>query len=863
MTRRTRIAGVLLLAAWASAAGGAAHAGPGELRPVLQKLLTEYRDCNVDEGVGKRDVDRCLDAGNRCTLASRQSGFAQLQAAANAGNDTGFSASLQRVLLNDCFKCAKHGKWHTKQGHCTLDCGGNNDFQNGWHPGRGACFEGCKAGVDLTRWAGDLGRAIGLAIGSAKPAEAVDTVVGGSIASNQRLLFPVKVLLAPGKDNALPDETCSTQQTSVNGRPPAAFDLDYPAPPERLLDWTATTGSPFRITLIDSLKALVVGMLSVGAAISGLLAPFVPAVAGGAAALAGNGLPSSLIGLPLGKSPQLQDFKSSWRENVGANEGRLRADLREAARLASPVESLARATMYFARGDEPNGKAFAELSVTGRLAFERFRRSPPTEAQVLAAFRTVAPATAALPSAALSRAARTALARAYRVASVVRGGGLCAVERRKLGWLAVSGEDDQPHRPVNVSSAPFPQYDLKVALKSRYYPGRPELEVDTRYIIAHTTPPTRPAACAPSDVKLPVEPTPVLAPDAKVLLFVHGMDSRLEEALDLVNALQGVGGSAKPSPLRQNWTVVSVDLPTSGYATNLDHSRISPLDATGEAKFRFHGAADLELTDLQLFDARGKHEAPVLDFIEDFILAFVDRLDAKLGGTLKPRLMAVIGGSLGGNMSMRLGRQPRATWLKNVVPWSPAAIWPSYADGADPTKHIAVAMPWMWAGGDPRQKAESAADRREFFYRAFDWTMGLLKRKPQAQEWYRGGWPCKPFHLTSSRLERQETYNPLFRLWHWRLGFEQLLFSQQIGAKGHELYLENTKRMLLLCGVEDTGGDLCKHVRDVAPKMTRTPGKALYLEATGHSIHTERPAWLARELTEFLCATPGACPPTR
>ena len=40
-----------------------------------------------------------------------------------------------------------------------------------------------------------------------------------------------------------------------------------------------------------------------------------------------------------------------------------------------------------------------------------------------------------------------------------------------MGWIAVSGFDDTPHRPVNVPTAPYPQYDLDVALQGRSAAG--------------------------------------------------------------------------------------------------------------------------------------------------------------------------------------------------------------------------------------------------------------------------------------------------------------------------------------------------------------------------------------------------------
>jgi hypothetical protein len=34
--------------------------------------------------------------------------------------------------------------------------------------------------------------------------------------------------------------------------------------------------------------------------------------------------------------------------------------------------------------------------------------------------------------------------------------------RKNLGWITVSGEDDPPHRPVNVPAANYPQFNLDV-----------------------------------------------------------------------------------------------------------------------------------------------------------------------------------------------------------------------------------------------------------------------------------------------------------------------------------------------------------------------------------------------------------------
>jgi pimeloyl-ACP methyl ester carboxylesterase len=848
MYTRLAVTGLVSALCAAFASVGAAQADRAEMVPVLRGLLKTYEGCILEKyetpqtaGLQVRDGGVTCLAGNPCSLASRQKAWRDLTAAANRGDDTNFSMNLQRAILADCMQCGKHAKWHTKHVHCTMDCGGNHSRPDpdGW--GIGPCFEGCKAGVDITKWFAEIGRKIGEALGAVKPVEPQAQIGGATVAKNYRTVEDP------------PSESCE----------PTIVSRDFYIAPPSMLDWTPTVAPQSKITLIESLKALAIGTAIVGSAIVSFLGPLVSAgIVGGIGGIAMNGVPGSVIGLPGGPSPTEAKYNSSPGKNLGANEGRLRADLRAAAKGAAPLASLCKAAEYFALNDRSNGNAFADLSVTGRGAFAQFRQVRPQEDHIVPCLKTRAsPKVRALPAERLRSAAAAALDRAYNVAGVLRASGWpkrCSNPRRSLGWIAVSGEDDQPHRPVNVPTTEFPQYDLAVNVKGK-------LTVNTRYMIAHARPPVKAPTCAiptPKNRQMPVDPKPALAKDAEVILYVHGMDSSLEEAVDLTNALQKI--AAKTG---KNWTVISMDLPTSAYADNIDPERISPIGAIGEAKFRYHGAADLELTDLQVFDARGKHTVPIVDFIEDFIVAFVDKIEGVIPG-VKARLRAVVGGSLGGNMSMRLGRRPDVSWIKTVVPWSPAAIWPSYADGNNPGNHLGVAMPWMWGGGDSRVRAEKDFGRRLFFYMAFDWTAGILKFKPQPQEWYRDGWEpsrppgadCKAAHIVAARLTRQETYNQYFRLWHWRLAAEQLVFSHQGGAGApRPLYLDNKTRMLLLCGYKDTGASLCEHTRAVARQMVNTPGKALFLKNTGHSIHNERPCWLASHIVEFLGYPIASC----
>jgi hypothetical protein len=481
----------------------------------------------------------------------------------------------------------------------------------------------------------------------------------------------------------------------------------------------------------------------------------------------------------------------------------------------------------------------ADLAVTGRVAFERFAASPPT----LASLKSRC---AGVPDADLAKA----LDRAYAVANAIRikrAGEQPSAARKALGWAAVSGEDDKPLRPVNVPTAPFPQFNVKVDTKGI---AGPYNEVNTRYFIAHARPPAfrfTPAK-GQGPYQLAGEPVPEFAPDAQIVLFIHGMDSRAEEALNLTKALHTL---AKESG-GKNWTILSLDLPTSGYTDPLDHEK-----AFGWAR------------------QMGCHNTPMVDFLENFIVRFVDAVDKSVGGTLKPRIRTIVGGSLGGNMSMRLGRRNwlpgarRVDWIRTVVPWSPAAIWPSYVarnglmagcDTAwDMLKDRSVDSGRGWS-----QEPEEPRQRRRLFYGGFDYAPppSPVDWHPlaQAKYWWREGWTCKQASMIGARIDRHETYDPLFRKWHWRLGVEQLAFSQRQNQGADQtrkeladpLFLYNRTPMLLLAGEKDIGGSLGKWTQDTAPLMKNTPGGFRWLGNTGHSLDDERPMFVARQIVAFL-----------
>ena len=749
-----------------------------QMSAVLQQLLQKYKGCILEKyetqqdlinrglsgnlsglintnGLQVRDANVVCLAGNICSLASRAASFNSLQVQANSGNATNFEANLKKAIPKDCFQCSKHQEMHTKHVHCTMEAGGNSG------PFQGPAFEGCKAGVDMEALANSIINDIHKIFINITGNVPDNQVTGGaSVATN---ISTVQFTDCTSGVEGCPESCDYPDQFPAGVRtaflPQDGADLLYFAPiiPKQLLD-----------TELD---------------------------------------PGKQINIPAA-------------HNIGKNEGRLRSDLRDAAAHGSPFASLRLAAFKFAAGDPVTGKAFADLSVTGHRAFKDFSLSPPKESfcQSVAGQRP-----SQLTEAAVLDGCRKALDRAYRVANFLRAGqrgdtpaekARKRTERKELGWIAVSGEDDSPHRPVNVPSSDYPQHDIDVVVATL---AEPSLTVRTRYVIAQSQ---------------------TTGADGKYLV------------------------------------VISLDLPTSGYTENLNYDRISPLELIGTPKWTplpvpivippeilyvIPGAPVLPPgivpgivippgTPLPDFEATG--QTPLLDFIENFIVRFAETLDLPSNNNIK----AVMGGSLGGNMTFRLGRRQNVTWLPRFIVWSPASIWNSLGEGSDILKHIAPRR--AWEGANQTHKSPGPGDRAAFFGSWDEVILPVLIPMAQSDTWTSDFYPCKKSTVAAARLDRHETYDANFLAWHWRLGAEQLLYSHQTidPATSRPRFMANQKPMLLACGTEDhvKFNDICPATRRTAPLMTLTPGKTLILDKTGHSLDNERRNFWAKQIMEFL-----------
>jgi hypothetical protein len=540
------------------------------------------------------------------------------------------------------------------------------------------------------------------------------------------------------------------------------------------------------------------------------------------------------------------------------NCGRLIPRLREAAQTRDPREILGRAAFeyYVLRHPElwpvypgssvPLAQALADLAVTGQAAYGAFRQLAPREQDLDSALqrrlRATFPTHRRVPSD-VSGAIEQALHRAYQVAWALRGPTPYRhAHRDRLGWIAVDGEDDPPHRPVNVPSAPYPQYNTTVKVKG--------IDVVTRYVVGSrgiTDDHPADATGIPPDRTLPL-----IIGD--VVLFIHGHSSSLEEAVPLIEPFL-----AQAADRGRPVTVIAMDLPSNGYSSMIEHTAIA--------------ASHLSLWNSGY---------PILDFIEDFIVGFVDRLEAQQPG-IKRQIVGVIGGSLGGNMTLRLGRRDPAVypWLHSVVSWSPASTWPSWARAVLGVPESGRFYDLVKHEGKGRtngkmQEAELSNGTphdslHDFFHEKF--AGRNIGRVGQADHWYRESWPCRESAKTASHRSVYEIYNGTFRRWHWRVAHEQLIFShwdsdtadravdpdpRNDRRAGPARYSGIRSRVLLAAGDGDDMGPerLFTETRALAGAMTMVRGSALFLEDTGHAMHAERPAFVTGHILEFLFATP-------
>jgi pimeloyl-ACP methyl ester carboxylesterase len=103
-------------------------------------------------------------------------------------------------------------------------------------------------------------------------------------------------------------------------------------------------------------------------------------------------------------------------------------------------------------------------------------------------------------------------------------------------------------------------------------------------------------------------------------------------------------------------------------------------------------------------------------------------------------------------------------------------------------------------------------------------------------------------------MDRRETYTRQFRDWHWRVSFEELVWSWKNPA-----VQDFRSRLLLGAGAEDDiwPVSIFSNTETVATQLSAVDGDTFFFDHTGHSIHAERPQLLASRILGFLAEDPA------
>ena len=246
-----------------------------------------------------------------------------------------------------------------------------------------------------------------------------------------------------------------------------------------------------------------------------------------------------------------------------------------------------------------------------------------------------------------------------------------------------------------------------------------------------------------------------------VVLLIHGHSSRLEEYEELV-----------PVFARRHRVIVP-DLPGSGYSDKPDR--------------RY-----------------------TLAFLEDSLLGLLDALGV--------RACHVGGGSLGGNLTLRLAHRQPERFLR-LVPWAPAGGWePLPAWRADLYRLF----------------------QREPLFELLFWPMLRL----QSRYWYEPSWAGRERALAEAFVYYEEVYSPAFARMYWEISLEQLRYSLLEAAP------EIRQPTLMFWGDRDHGLDMGQCVQRL---VARLPDARLHVfPGARHSLAQEVPAELARLAEAFL-----------
>lgn len=547
--------------------------------------------------------------------------------------------------------------------------------------------------------------------------------------------------------------------------------------------------------------------------------------------------------------------------NTANTDGRVSSDLRVSAQLRDGNVILKQAAARVAVNLKTPGTysqdsitATTQLAVTGSDAFAAWSANPTRDLTPYLIQNGMPPAAAATASKQIMSDFNAALQAVRNPGAGMNKNALR--QGLKYQWIAVSGEDDPPDYPVNVDIANYPQYHLAVTVPTPKGPNS-SVSVSIRYIVASK----QDAGVAPEQPRIP--------PGDEVVLYIHGEGSRAEEAADFIPALFSVGAA-----VGRSFTVIAFDQPSCGYSTMVPHLSVAPMPPTS-------GVSGLA-------DTSSFAGSPILDFVENAIVAFVETLVVPFGNPIT----AVVGGSLGGHMALRLGASQKG-WVRNVIAWSPASVmdhdfllgFTIFGNAVGFTLSQRLLTDPVLA--DRATKSEVDSSRSDFFNtvwcqdtfnpKDYDYAavagavlsasiitgavaalgagavaaaiLSLPTLPAQPQMWYSDGWALKQTYVDESRRDRREVYNANFRQWHWRI------CEEMIGFKFDSLVPRMNKPLLMMVGEQDDYPEVHfrSNVGQFAAALNGPAQGGLTIQATGHSIHNERPFFLAHQVMNFGC----------
>jgi pimeloyl-ACP methyl ester carboxylesterase len=209
------------------------------------------------------------------------------------------------------------------------------------------------------------------------------------------------------------------------------------------------------------------------------------------------------------------------------------------------------------------------------------------------------------------------------------------------------------------------------------------------------------------------------------------------------------------------------------------------------------------------FPGSGYSEKPVRNydvaFYVDTLIAFLDEL--------RITECAVAGGSLGGNVALRVGlREPER--ITTIIAWGAGSAWES-----KPTLRLLIEI---------------------FGGKAIFWPTVKI----QSTYWYKDGFPAAHTKLREAFEYYDEVLSPGFISMYWGMA------ADQIGNSLFPLAHAITQPVLLLRGEQDKGLEMDIGMQKLADII---PHSALItLPETGHALAAERPAETAEAIRVFL-----------